>query len=91
MKTEWETAQWVPDDKNKNEIHLDSCKPNGYAVRNAFGYCLNKKGFFEYEPLPSNRTVAFFKRCRFSEIYDAMEAYDKWKDAQQVIQPDNAQ
>jgi hypothetical protein len=27
---------------------------------------MNKKGEFEYEPMPSSRTEAFFKRCRFT-------------------------
>ena len=89
MKTEWKTSRWIPDDRNGNEIHIDACKPQGYAVRTAFGFCLNKKGLFEHEPIPSNRTNAFLKRCRFAGIYDAMEAYDKWKEAQQVIQPDS--
>ena len=81
VKTEWKISQWVPDDEKVREIHIVACK-YGYAVRNSYGYCLNKQGSFEYEPSPSNRTDAFLERCRFAEIYDAMEAYDKWKEVQ---------
>jgi len=44
------------------------------------GDCLNKRGEWEYESIPSSRTEAFFKRCRFTEDEAkrrALEAVDK--------------
>ena len=79
--TEWKYNRWTPCDENENKITIEICKPTGFAVRNAFGFCLNKKGLFEYEPMPSNRTAAFLKRCRFIDVFNAMECYDKWKSA----------
>lgn len=29
------------------------------------GFCLNKKGEWEFEPLPSSRTAAWLERCRY--------------------------
>jgi hypothetical protein len=87
----WQCKKWTPLDENADSIFLEMVKPSGFAVRNSFGQCLNKKGFFEYEPLPSNRDGAFITRCRFSDIQEAQKTYEKWKEAQQVIQPDNAQ
>ena len=37
-----------------------------YAVRN-MGKCLNKRGAWEHEPLPSSRTDEFLERCRWSD------------------------
>lgn len=50
-----------------------------WAVRDA-GYVLNKAGEWEYEPLPSSRTDAFFSRCRFRSKEEAMQA---WKNRKQ--------
>jgi len=44
------------------------------------GDCLNRRGEWEYESIPSSRTKAFFKRCRFSEeeaLRRALDAVDK--------------
>lgn len=45
-----------------------------WAVRDG-GDCLNKKGKFEYEPMPSSRTEDFLNRCRFSSTEEALEAW----------------
>jgi len=38
-----------------------------WAIRNSCcSSCLNKKGKWEYEPMPSSRTDNFLKRCRFT-------------------------
>jgi hypothetical protein len=44
-----------------------------YSVR-YFGRCLNKSGNWEMEPMPSSRSDAFLKRCRFSTLDEAMMA-----------------
>ncbi len=47
-----------------------------YAIR--YGeYCLNKKNKWEWEPQPSSRTDAFYKRCRFDSFEDAVKRADK--------------
>ena len=45
--------------------------PPRWAIRQK-GFCLNKKGKWEYEPLPSSRTEAFFKRCRWDDRDEAI-------------------
>lgn len=42
-----------------------------YAVRNQLGRVLNKSGKWEHEPIPSSRTDAFYKRCRFDSLESA--------------------
>jgi hypothetical protein len=37
-------------------------------------YCLNHKGKWEYEPISSSRTGAFFKRCRWVDRDEAIRA-----------------
>jgi len=37
------------------------------------GNCLNKKGDWEYEPYPSSRTDAFLKRCRWTDLREAVD------------------
>lgn len=41
------------------------------------GYVLNKKGKWEYEPIPSSRTDAFLKRCRFNGLLEAVRAAER--------------
>ncbi len=45
-----------------------------YAVRQGDNV-LNTDGGWEYEPQPSNRDDAFFKRCRFATFDDAAMCY----------------
>jgi hypothetical protein len=47
-------------------IYIEARGDDLWAVVES-GCCLNKKGQWEYEPLPSNRTKAFLKRCRFTK------------------------
>lgn len=37
-------------------------------------HCLSKRGDWVYEPLPSSRTDAFLKRCRFDDAGEAIAA-----------------
>ena len=48
-----------------------------WAVRRMGGWCLNKKGGWEYEPMPSSRTAAFFKRCRWPTPEAAYLVWEK--------------
>lgn len=34
--------------------------------------CLNHKGEWEYEPFPSSRSTAYLKRCRWSDLKEAI-------------------
>lgn len=78
---EWIETQWRrPGELGKHGIQIDLIvspfyEGEKYAVRNS-GYCLNKKGSWEAEPLPSSRTDAFYKRCRFDTLEDAAKAAD---------------
>lgn len=38
--------------------------------------CLNNKGKWEYEPLPSSRTEEFLARCRFTENMALAHAFN---------------
>ncbi len=42
------------------------------------GFTLNKQSEFEFEPLPSSRTRAYLKRCRFPTPEDALAAWNEW-------------
>ena len=57
-----------------DEIHIsERRRPDGsprWSIDSNTGV-LNKKGIWEYEPSPSNRTEAFFKRCRFASLEKA--------------------
>src|SRR5262249_25254815 len=48
----------------------------GLAIRQ-LGACYNKSGKWEYEPMPSSRTEAFFKRCRWGSPDAALKFWVK--------------
>jgi hypothetical protein len=64
-----------------NDVMIEAVKqtagPELWAVR-YMGEVLNKRGEWEYEPLPSNRDDAFRERCRFAT---PAEAYERLKHA----------
>lgn len=41
------------------------------------GFNLNKQGEWEYEPIPSERAKAFYKRCRWAKFEDALAIFEK--------------
>jgi len=43
-----------------------------WAVRQ-LSRCLNKEGEWEWEPIPSSRDDAFYTRCRFDSLDEALE------------------
>lgn len=43
--------------------------------------CLAKTGRFEYQSLPSSRTDAFYQRCRYDSLEEAITYCQKWMDA----------
>ncbi len=49
-----------------------------WAVRR-LSFCLAKDGEWEYEPQPSSRDDAFYDRCRFASLEEALAAYDQAK------------
>jgi len=53
-----------------------------WAVQNQFRMCLNKQGEWEYEPSSSERTEAFFERCRWATAKDAYQAWELWHTTQ---------
>lgn len=47
-----------------------------WAIREK-GFCLNRAGNWEYEPMPSSRSVAFIRRCRWPSAEDALAFWRK--------------
>jgi len=48
--------------------------------------CLASDGEWEWEPSPSNRDDAFYDRCRFLSLNDAMRAFDLSEQKRVVIE-----
>lgn len=48
--------------------------PDRWAVRR-WGSVLARTGEFEHEPMPSSRDDAFFERCRFETVADALAVW----------------
>lgn len=65
--------------KVDREINIERCGqiegPDKWAVRKP-GACLNKRGEWEWEPLPSSRDDEFLERCRFATAVEAYAAID---------------
>lgn len=81
----WKPTRWVREDDlnafNPSAIVIELTnspfyKGERFAVRNG-SMCLNKKGEWEYEPMPSSRDDAFYDRCRFPSFIDAVIALKK--------------
>jgi hypothetical protein len=73
-ENEWTAVKWArlgdsPHDRPSIERIGSAFGPDRYAVRRGSA-CLSKDGEWEYEPMPHNRDVEFFARCRF-ETFDA--------------------
>jgi len=49
-----------------------------WAVR-WFSSCLNSNAEWELEPIPSSRDDAFYTRCRFETLEQAVETYNRWQ------------
>lgn len=47
--------------------------PDKWSVR-LDGNCLNKRGDWEWEPMPSSRDDEFLNRCRFETLEEALDA-----------------
>jgi hypothetical protein len=65
----WE-SHWVEVERR------DGLAGTKWAVMDT-GLCLNHKGHWEREPMPSSRTDAFLRRCRFDTFAEAWEAAEK--------------
>lgn len=81
IPTEWQMEKRFndTDDLDSITIHrMNSPFYDGtkYAVRYR-GRCLNTGGKWEYEPLPSSRDDAFYKRCRFDSFEEAKDTYER--------------
>ena len=63
-----------------HEVRLDQCLQRDgsvlWAIREG-GLCLARDGNWEYEPIPSDRDEAFFARCRFSTIAEAVSCWER--------------
>jgi len=57
----------VPD----SEVVVEYTGITGWAVRTLFGDCLTQNGKWSFEPMPSARSEAFFKRHRFRTLESA--------------------
>jgi hypothetical protein len=62
--------------KDLIEVRLECVKQidgsDLWAIREK-GCCLNKQGEWEIEPIPSSRTSAFYKRCRWKSPEAALK------------------
>lgn len=70
------TVSRIPDDTPDHtawSIVVEASGHGKWAVRN-IGRCLNKKGQWEHEPLPSNRTDKWLKTVRWDNPEDAIAA-----------------
>lgn len=66
--------------KDLIEVRLECVKQidgsDLWAIREK-GCCLNKQGEWEIEPIPSSRTNAFYKRCRWNSAEAALKFWHK--------------
>jgi len=86
--SEWIVCEWErPDIDQMTPPVINRCRgprllvDPSYAVR-WHGQCLNTKGRWEYEPMPSSRTPAFYRRCRFPSFDAAVAAFTARKEKQ---------
>lgn len=56
--------------------HVDGYDGVRWAIRQV-GCCLNKRGKWEREPMPSSRTDAFKRRCRWLTAGEALAFWVK--------------
>jgi hypothetical protein len=66
-------------------VRLNSPFYNGekWAVR-CLGFCLTKTAGWEYELIPSSRDDAFYARCRFDTLEQAVETWNRANDPAHV-------
>lgn len=57
--------------------------PDRWAIHDGVN-CLTKKGKWEYERIPSNRSAYFFRRCRFDTPEEALAVWEKYKVAEKL-------
>ena len=82
MKIKWTPTEWKSNAVSINEVKIHTTESDDYkgikfAVRTNSGFCLNKKGLWEYEPSPSNRDKKFYNRCRFNTFTEAVKRANK--------------
>lgn len=76
MDNEIEAVSWIWKSANDRDfpITIDRCRQADdsfkYAIRKTSS-CMNKKGEWEYEPIPSSRDEDFYARCRFESLEEA--------------------
>jgi hypothetical protein len=96
MQDEWIATQWMREsdfrDFDRGGIAPTITLSNSpfyegdrYAVRRG-GCCLTKRGDWIYEPMPSSRTQAFYKRCRFDTFDAALVALAKAEKAREAAE-----
>ena len=56
-------------------VEMRNYDPPAWAITQRGGLVMDKKGDWEYEPLPSNRSQRFIKRTRWSTADKALAAY----------------
>ena len=50
--------------------------PESWVIKDGT-YCLNKRGEWVYEPMPSNRTKSFISRTRWKSAADALAFWEQ--------------
>ena len=64
-------------------------QPPRFAIRRPGGDCLNKKGLWEWEPLPSSRNRYFLVRCRWETLDEASAALQRARERQRELDKKN--
>lgn len=63
-------------------VQIVACKQRDgsrlWAVRADTGWVLNKQGEWEVEPMPSSRSDAFLRRCRYLTPLEARDAHMRY-------------
>lgn len=59
-------------------VSIERRGENAWAVVDAFGDSLNRKGEWEYEPRPSNRSDEYIARTRYSTPQKALDQWHKF-------------
>lgn len=84
---QWITSQWIPESQASDTgMEWDTITIHRmvspfyagprFAVRRS-GRCLNGEGQWEWEPQPSSRDDAFYRRCRFLSFTEARVAAER--------------
>lgn len=83
----FDPQKW-PEGKNRQRIFVrnmrnpDPHQPDRWAILGCDnGVCLNKKGQWQYQTMPSNRDDEFYEMCRYKNAHEAIRYFRRWHKA----------